>query len=188
MRGISVFQRIPRWSANLNLELVLDQYDIWNLAMQYGKLRKWNFNFRGTLSAAWIRWEAIASFSLFLTEERLLWKLTRRETGWHSSNIRCTHENLGLWIARVDSGFYAVDPWWQGLGSVFFRIFPSFQWNVDFRFQSLARFRASYIEQAPAVKKVDNVIHRIRDRSLFIAWRGSEDFGLNTMKFSRFPL
>ena len=28
----------------------------------------------------------------------------------------------------------------------------------------------------------------LRDRSLFIAWRGSEDFGLNTMKFSRSPL
>ena len=28
----------------------------------------------------------------------------------------------------------------------------------------------------------------IRDRSLFIAWGGSEDFGLNTMKFSRSPL
>ena len=26
------------------------------------------------------------------------------------------------------------------------------------------------------------------DRSLFIAWGGSEDFGLNTMKFSRSPL
>ena len=85
--GISVFQRIPRWS--LYWELLLDRYDIWNLAMKYGKLRKWNFNFRGTLSAAWIRWEHIASFSLFLTEERLLWKLTWRETGWHSSNIRC---------------------------------------------------------------------------------------------------
>ena len=32
---------------------------------------------------------------------------------------------------------------------------------MDVRFQSLARFRASYIEQAPAVKKVDKVIHRI---------------------------
>ena len=28
----------------------------------------------------------------------------------------------------------------------------------------------------------------VRDRSLFIAWGGSEDFGLNTMKFSRSPL
>ena len=36
-----------------------------------------------------------------------------------------------------------------------------FQWNVDSRFQSLARFRASYKEQAPVVKKVDNAIHRI---------------------------
>ena len=43
--GISVFQRIPRWS--LYWELLLDRYDIWNLAMQYGKLRKWNFNFHG---------------------------------------------------------------------------------------------------------------------------------------------
>ena len=34
-------------------------------------------------------------------------------------------------------------------------------WNVDSRFQSLARFRASYIEQAPAVQKLDNAIHRI---------------------------
>ena len=29
---------------------------------------------------------------------------------------------------------------------------------------------------------------KLRDRSLFIAWGGSEDFGLNTMKFSRSPL
>ena len=36
-----------------------------------------------------------------------------------------------------------------------------FPWNVDSRFQSLERFRASYIEQAPAVKKVDNAIHAI---------------------------
>ena len=37
-----------------------------------------------------------------------------------------------------------------------------FQWNVDSRFQSLARFRASYImQQAPAVKKMENAIHRI---------------------------
>ena len=34
-------------------------------------------------------------------------------------------------------------------------------WNVDSRFQWLPRFRASYIEQAPAVKKVDNAIHGI---------------------------
>ena len=34
-------------------------------------------------------------------------------------------------------------------------------WNVDSRFQPLPRFRASYIEQAPAVKKVDNAIHGI---------------------------
>ena len=34
-------------------------------------------------------------------------------------------------------------------------------WNVDFRFQSLARFRVSYIEQASAVKKVVNGIHGI---------------------------
>ena len=33
--------------------------------------------------------------------------------------------------------------------------------DVDSRFQSLARFLASYTEQAPAVKKVDNAIHRI---------------------------
>ena len=32
---------------------------------------------------------------------------------------------------------------------------------MDSRFQSLARFRASYIEQAPAVQKLDNAIHRI---------------------------
>ena len=52
-----------------------------------------------------------------------------------------------------------------------FRI--SFQWNVDSRFQSLARFRASYIMQTPAVKKVDNAIHRINlypvDRSIGFA-------------------
>ena len=45
-------------------------------------------------------------------------------------------------------------------------------WNVDSRFQSLARFRASY-EQAPAVKKVDNAIHGINlypvDRSIGFA-------------------
>ena len=34
-------------------------------------------------------------------------------------------------------------------------------WKMDSRFQSLARFRASYIEQAPAVQKLDNAIHRI---------------------------
>ena len=33
--------------------------------------------------------------------------------------------------------------------------------NVDSRFQSLARLRASYVEQAPAVKKVDNAIQWI---------------------------
>ena len=124
--------------------------------MKHGKLRKWNFNFRRTLSAAWIRWEPIASFSLFLTEERLLWKLTRRETGWHSSNIRCIHENLGFWIARCGFRIFCCRSPMAGIG---FRI--PFQWNVDSRFQSLARFRASYIEQAPAVKKVDNAIHRI---------------------------
>ena len=119
--------------------------------MQYGKLRKWNFNFRGTLSAAWIRWEPIASFSLFLTEERLLWKLTRRETGWHSSNIRCIHENLGFWIARCGFRILCCRSRMAGTGSSI----PC-PWNVDSRFQSLPRFRASYIEQAPAVKKVDN--------------------------------
>ena len=124
--------------------------------MQYGKLRKWNFNFRGTLSAAWIRWEPIASFSLFLTEERLLWKLTRRETGWHSSNIRCINENLGFWIARC--GFRILCCRSRMAGTGFSIPCP---WNVDSRFQSLARFRASYIEQAPAVQKLDNAIHRI---------------------------
>ena len=94
--GISVFQRIPRWS--LHWELLLDRYDIWNLGMQFGKLRKWNFNFPGTLSATWIIWEAIASLSLFLIEERLLWKLTRRETGWHSSNIRLSL--IHIWRCR----------------------------------------------------------------------------------------
>ena len=122
--------------------------------MQYGKLRKWNFNFRGTLSAAWIRWEPIASFSLFLTEERLLWKLTRRETGWHSSNIRCIHENLGFWSCGFRILCYR-----SRMGGTGFTI-PC-PWNVDTRFQSLGRFRASYIEQAPAVQKVDNAIHRI---------------------------
>ena len=154
MRGISVFQRIPRWS--LYWELLLDRYDIWNLAMQYGKLRKWNFNFRRTLSAAWIRWEPIASFSLFLTEERLLWKLTRWETGWHSSNIRCIHENLGFWMARCGFRILCCRSRMADTGSSI----PC-PWNVDSRFQSLPRFRASYIEQAPAVKKVDNAIHGI---------------------------
>ena len=116
VRGISVFQRIPRWS--LYWELLLDRYDIWNLAMQYGKLRKWNFNFRGTLSAAWIRWEPIASFSLFLTEERLLWKLTQQETGWHSSNIRCIHENLGFWIARCGFRILCCRSRMAGTGSI----------------------------------------------------------------------
>ena len=124
--------------------------------MQYGKLRKWNFNFRGTLSAAWIRWEPIASFSLFLTEERLLWKLTRWETGWHSSNIRCIHENLGFWIARCGFRILCCRSRMAGTGSSI----PC-PWNMDSRFQSLPRFRASYIEQAPAVKKVDNAIHVI---------------------------
>ena len=32
---------------------------------------------------------------------------------------------------------------------------------MDSRFQSLARFRASYIEEAPAVEKLDNAVHRI---------------------------
>ena len=155
MRGISVFQRIPRWS--LYWELLLDRYDIWNLAMQYGKLRKWNFNFRGTLSAAWIRWEPIASFSLFLTEERLLWKLTRRETGWHSSaNIRCIHENLGFLIAGC--GFRILCCRSRMAGTGYSIPCP---WKVDVRFQSLARFQVSFIEQAPAVKKVDSAIQGI---------------------------
>ena len=126
--------------------------------MQYGKLimRKWNFNFRGALSAAWIGWEPIASFSLFLTEERLLWKLTRRETGWHSSNIRYIHENLGFWIARC--GFQILCCRSRMAGTGFDIPCP---WNMDFRFQSLARFRALYIEQAPAVKMVDIALHRI---------------------------
>ena len=121
-----------------------------------GKLRKWSCNFRRTLSAAWIRWEPMASFSLFLTEERLLWKLTRRETGWHSSNIRCINENVGFWIARCGLRILCCRSRMAGTG---FSI-PC-PWNVDSRFQSLARFRASYIELAPAVQKVDNAIHRI---------------------------
>ena len=136
--------------------------------MQYEKLRKWNFNFRGTLSAAWIRWEPIASFSLFLTEERLLWKLTQREKGWHSSNIRCINENLGFWIARCGFRILCCRSPMAGTG---FRI--PFQWNVDSTFQSLARFRASYIEQAPAVQKLDNAIHWINPYpvdSEFIRW------------------
>ena len=152
--GISVFQRIPRWS--LHWELLLDRYDIWNLGMQFGKLRKWNFNFPGTLSAAWIIWEHIASLSLFLIEERLLWKLTRRETGWHSSNIRCINENLGFLIARC--GFRILCCRSRMAGTGFNIPCPR---NVDSRCQSLARFRASYIEQAPAVQKLDNVIHWI---------------------------
>ena len=56
----------------------------------------------------------------------------------------------------MDCGFYAVDPGWRVLDSVFL-----VHENVDSRFQSLARFWASYIEQGPAVKKVDNAIHRI---------------------------
>ena len=124
--------------------------------MQYGKLRKWNFNFRRTLSAAWIRWEPIASFSLFLTEERLLWKLTRRETGWHSSNIRCINENLGFWIARCGFRILCCRSRMAGTGSS-----TPCPWNVDSRFHSLARFQVSFIEQAPAVKKVDNAVHGI---------------------------
>ena len=125
--------------------------------MERKVMRKWNFNFRGeSLSAAWIRWEPIASFSLLLTEERLLWKLTQQETGWHSSNIRCIHENLGFWIARCGFGFLCCRSRMAGTGSSI----PC-PWNVDSRFQSLPRFRASYIEQAPAVKNVDNAIHRI---------------------------
>ena len=120
---------------------------LWNLAMQYGKLRKWNFNCRRTLSAAWIRWEPIEFFSLFLTEERLLWKLTQQETGWHSSNIRCIHENLGFWIARCGFQILCCRSRMAGTGSS-----TPCPWNVDSRFHSL------YIEQAPAVKKVDNAI------------------------------
>ena len=55
----------------------------------------------------------------------------------------------------VDSGFYAVDPGWQALDPY------SLSVKRGFRFQSLARFRASYIEQAPAVQKLDEFIHRI---------------------------
>ena len=154
MRGISVCQWIPRWT--FYWELLLDRSDIRNLAMQYGKLRKRNFNFRGTLSAAWIRWEPIASFSLFLTEERLLWKLTRQETGWHSSNIRYINGNLGFWIARCGFQILCCRSRMAGTG-----LSIPCPWNVDSRFQSLARCRASYIEQAPAVQKVDNSIHRI---------------------------
>ena len=124
--------------------------------MKYGKLRKWNFNFRGTLSAAWIRRDHIASFSLFLTEERLLWKLTQREKGWHSSNIRCINENLGFRIARC--GFRILCCRSRMTGSEFSIPCP---WNMDSRFQSLARFWASYVEQAPAVKKLDNAIQWI---------------------------
>ena len=51
----------------------------------------------------------------------------------------------------VDSGFYAVDPRWQGLGSVF--LFSE-TWIPDSN-------TASYMEHSPAVKKVDNAIHRI---------------------------
>ena len=120
------------------------------------RLRKWNFNFPGTLSAAWIIWEPIASLSLFLTEESLLWKLTRRETGWHPSNIRCINENLGFLIARCGFRILCCRSGKAGTG---FNI-PC-PWNVDSRFQSLGRFRASYIEQAPAVQKVDSTIHRI---------------------------
>ena len=152
--GISVFQRIPRWS--LPWELLLDRYDIWNLGMQFGKVRKWNFNFPGTLSAAWIIWESIASLSLFLIEERLLRKLTGRETGWHSSNIRCINENLDFLIARWGFRILCCRSGMAGTG---FNI-PC-PWNVDSRFQSLARFRVSYIEQAPVVQKLDNAIHWI---------------------------
>ena len=127
--------------------------------MQYGKLRKWNFNFPGTLSVAWIRWEPIASFSLFLTEERLLWKLTRRETGWHSSNIRCIHENLGFLIAGC--GFRILCCRSRIAGTGYSIPCP---WKVDVRFQSLARFQVSYVEQAPAVKKVDRAMHLMSNR------------------------
>ena len=54
----------------------------------------------------------------------------------------------------MDSGFYAVDPGWQVLDPVFL---VRETWISD----SNSRLRASYIEQAPAVKKVDNAIHVI---------------------------
>ena len=132
--------------------------------MKHGKLRKWNFNFRRTLSAAWIRWDHIASFSLFLTEERLLWKLTRRETGGHSSKYKVHPRESWLLDRTLWIPDFMLRSRMAGTGSSI----PC-PWNVDFRFQSLARFRASY-EQAPAVKKVDNDIHRIKlypvDRSI----------------------
>ena len=110
----------------------------------------------------------IAPLSLFLTEERLLWKLTQREKGWHSSNIMCINQNLGFWIARCGLRILCCRSRLVGTG---FSI-PC-PWNVDSRFQSLVRFRASYIEQAPAVQKLDNAIHRINlypvDRSIGFA-------------------
>ena len=54
----------------------------------------------------------------------------------------------------MDSGFYAVHPGWQVLDPVFL---VRETWISD----SNSRLRASYIEQAPAVKKVDNAIHGI---------------------------
>ena len=148
--------------------------------MQFGKSRKWNFNFPGTLSAAWIICEPIASLSLFLTEERLLWKLTRREMGWHSTNIRCINENLGFLIARC--GFRILCCWSGMVGTGFNIPCP---WNVDSRLQSLARFQASYIEQAPAVQKLDNAIHRINlypvDRSIDFANTYPEDSAIHLM-------
>ena len=77
--GISVFQRIPRWS--LHWELLLDRYDIWNLGMQFGKLRKWNFNFPGTLSAAWIIWESIAFLFTFSNRRTPFAKTDRAGNG-----------------------------------------------------------------------------------------------------------
>ena len=53
----------------------------------------------------------------------------------------------------MDSGFYAVDRGWQKLDPVLLVREPWFQIPIQ--------FRASYIEQAPAVKKVDNAIHGI---------------------------
>ena len=81
------------------------------------------------------------------------WIFLPRSTIWTPGT---GDENLGLWIGRCGFGILCCRSRMAGTG---FGI-PC-PWNVDSRFQSLARFRASNLEQASAVKKVDNAIHGI---------------------------
>ena len=94
---------------------------------------------------------------LFTFSNRRTPFMTRRETGWHSSNIRCINENLGFLIEHCEFRILCCR---SGMAASTGFSIPC-PWNVDSRFQSLARFRASYTEKVPAVKKLNNAIHRI---------------------------